>query len=66
MSTELELRAISIRLPIGVIDAFKTFAEQRGVRYQPLMKEVLCIFAEAEMRRLLTAAQVEARKEPKS
>jgi hypothetical protein len=37
----LGLRAISIRLPVTLIDAFKSEALRRGVLYQPLMRQAL-------------------------
>ena len=42
------LKAISIRLPTELIDDFKFIASHHGVSYQPLMREALKRFADAE------------------
>lgn len=42
------LKAISIRLPTKLIDDFKFIASQHGLSYQPLMREALKRFADAE------------------
>lgn len=44
----LSLKAISIRLPTELIDDFKFIASHHGVSYQPLMREALKKFADAE------------------
>lgn len=48
----LGLQAVSIRLQKSLIDDFKFLAEEHGMGYQPLMREALRRFAEAEMKRL--------------
>lgn len=47
------LKPISIRLPKNVIDTFKLLAQLHNTGYQPLMRDALCRFAEAEMKQLL-------------
>lgn len=42
------LKAISIRLPTELIDDFKFIASHHGLSYQPLMREALKKFADAE------------------
>lgn len=37
----LGLQAISIRLPKDMIDRYKALAQERGIGYQPLMRQVL-------------------------
>lgn len=46
------LQAISIRLPRSVIAAYKHLADHYGVGYQPLMRDAICRWAEAEMKHL--------------
>lgn len=67
MFKALGMRAISIRLPNGLIDAFKAVANLHGVGYQPLMRDVLERWLLGELRHLaqqqsaeLTAAKKEA------
>lgn len=50
------LQAISIRLPRSVIAAYKHLAEHYGVGYQPLMRDAICRWAEAEMKHLSAGA----------
>jgi len=50
----LGLQAISIRLPKDLIDQFKAIAKIHGMGYQPLMREVLKRFADAEVRVIMT------------
>lgn len=61
----LGLQAISIRLPKTTIDAYKNLAEIHGVGYQPLMRDAICRWAEAEMKMLLAGA-VESQRVAKS
>ena len=49
----LGLKPISIRLPKTVIETFKLLAQLHNTGYQPLMRDALCRFAEAEMKQLL-------------
>ncbi|WP_369063305.1 hypothetical protein [Burkholderia gladioli] len=45
---------ISIRLDRSLIESFKTLAEFHGVGYQPLMRDALQRFADAEMKAIVT------------
>lgn len=49
------LQAISIRLDKELIDKFKQIAKIHGMGYQPLMREALKRFAEAEIKVILAA-----------
>lgn len=44
----LELKSISIRMPQGLIDDLKDIGKIHGLGYQPLIKQVLKRFVEAE------------------
>lgn len=48
----LGLQMISIRLPKEVIADFKMIAQLHGVGYQPLMRDALIRFADAELKTL--------------
>lgn len=48
----LGLQAVSIRLQKSLIDDFRFLADVHGMGYQPLMREALRRFAEAEIKRL--------------
>ncbi|ROT98691.1 hypothetical protein EB809_13595 [Marinobacter sp. R17] len=47
------LKPISIRLQQSLIDDYKMIAEINGIGYQPLIRQVLKRFADAEKKRLL-------------
>lgn len=50
----LGLKMISIRLPADLIQAYKDISAYRGLySYQPLMRDVLKRFAEAEIKRMM-------------
>jgi len=56
----LNLQPISIRLEKSLIDAFKFIASyNKGIGYQPLMRQVLHRFAASELNRI--AGQMESR-----
>ncbi|MCA6217774.1 hypothetical protein KGA65_14645 [Ideonella sp. B7] len=55
----LGLQAISIRLPKGLIEAYKMLAKMHGIGYQPLMRDALQRFVEGEMKLLLIGAAEE-------
>jgi len=59
----LELQMISIRLQKSLIEDFKNIAALHGLGYQPLMRQVLARFAEAEKKHLLRQAASEHMKE---
>lgn len=46
----LELKSISIRLQKGLLEDLKAIASMHGIGYQPLIKQVLRRFADAEMK----------------
>ncbi len=47
------LQAISIRLPKNLLEDLKLIASLNGLGYQPLMKQILKRFAEAEKKAIL-------------
>lgn len=49
----LGLQMISIRLDKELIESFKTLAAFHGVGYQPLMRDALKRFADAEMKAIV-------------
>jgi predicted DNA binding CopG/RHH family protein len=48
------LQSISIRLEKRLIDSFKVLADFHGVGYQPLMRDALNRFANAEMKAIVS------------
>jgi len=50
------LKAISIRMQNSLIDDLKLIAKINGLGYQPLIKQVLQRFVDAEKKQLLKAA----------
>lgn len=59
----LGLQAISIRLNKELIEKFKLIAKIHGMGYQPLMREALKRFADAEIKVILTQMANESKKE---
>lgn len=59
----LALQAISIRLQKGLLEDLKNIAQIRGLGYQPLMKQVLKRFVDAEKKLLLQELAAEEMKE---
>lgn len=57
----LELQMISIRLDKGLIESFKMLGAFHGIGYQPLMRDALKRFAEAEMKAIV-AGMVDSQK----
>jgi predicted DNA binding CopG/RHH family protein len=53
----LELKAISIRMPMSLISSLKMIAGHHGIGYQPLMRDVLTRFARAEIRDILVSIE---------
>ncbi|MEX2150967.1 MAG: hypothetical protein WD793_12190 [Steroidobacteraceae bacterium] len=49
----LDLQLISIRLQKSLIEDFKHIAALNGIGYQPLMRQILKRFADAEKKRIL-------------
>lgn len=69
LDAALGLKAISIRMPISLIEAYKLIANHHGVGYQPLMRDILSRWAKEGMREVMRnveaqAAQANARLEP--
>src|SRR5580658_1651925 len=48
----LALQMISLRLQKELIGELKLIADYRGIGYQPLIRDVLCRFARAEIRQI--------------
>lgn len=59
----LGLQMISIRLEKGLIDSFKMLASFHGVGYQPLMRDALKRFADAEMKAIVSGLVESQRKQ---
>ena len=59
----LELHAISIRLDKSLIESFKMLATFHGIGYQPLMRDALKRFAEAEMKSIVSGVVESQKKE---
>lgn len=57
----LELQLISLRLQKSLIEDFKQIATLNGIGYQPLMRQVLKRFADAEKKRILRERAAEIR-----
>ena len=56
MDEALGLKMISIRLPADLIQAYKDISAHRGLYgYQPLMRDILKRFAEAETKLIMKA-----------
>jgi len=53
INESLSMKAISIRMEESLINDFKMIAKHHGMSYQPLMRQVLRRFADAETRRIL-------------
>jgi hypothetical protein len=60
----LGLQAISIRLPKSTIEAYKNIAQIHGVGYQPLMRDAIVRWAEAELKQLLAGTVESQRNRP--
>lgn len=56
----LELHMVSIRLQNCLLDDLKAIAKLHGLGYQPLIKQVLQRFVDAEKKRLLRNAAADA------
>lgn len=54
------LQPISIRLQKSMIEDYKMIAQLNSIGYQPLMRQVLARFADAEKKRFLRQAVAEA------
>nr|WP_297397794.1 hypothetical protein [uncultured Marinobacter sp.] len=56
------LQMISIRLQKSLIEDFKNIAEINGIGYQPLIRQVLKRFADAEKKQILRERSAEVRR----
>lgn len=61
IDNSLELQMISIRMQKGLIEDLKDIAQLNGLGYQPLMKQVLKRFVEAEKKQMLRERASELR-----
>lgn len=61
LSEAAGLKPISIRLQQSLIDDYKMISEINGIGYQPLIRQVLKRFADAEKRRILRERASELR-----
>lgn len=61
LNTAAGLQPISIRLQKKLIEDLKMIAEINGIGYQPLIRQVLKRFADAEKRRILRERSAEMR-----
>ena len=61
LDDKIGLQMISIRLQKSLIDDLKDIAELNGIGYQPLMKQVLKRFVDAEKKQLLREMALEQR-----
>ena len=57
MQAALGMKPISIRLPVDLIDALKAIADQHGIGYQPMIRDILQRFALAEMKSIFRELQ---------
>lgn len=63
LDQSLDLRMVSIRLQNCLLDDLKAIAKLHGLGYQPLIKQVLQRFVDAEKKRLLRNAAEAAQDE---
>ncbi|GAD88274.1 hypothetical protein VHA01S_004_00480 [Vibrio halioticoli NBRC 102217] len=61
LDDKLGLQMISIRLQKSLIEDLKDLAELNGIGYQPLMKQILKRFVDAEKKKILREMAVEQR-----
>lgn len=63
----MDLKLISIRLPVSLIEEFKIIADYNQIGYQPLIRKMLQRFATAELKKmaieLYGMAKLESEKE---
>lgn len=53
MDAALELKPISIRMPVTLIKQLKIISTFHGIGYQPLMRDILSRFAQVEILTIL-------------
>lgn len=61
IDSSLDLQLISIRLQKSLIEDYKHIASINGIGYQPLMRQILKRFADAEKKRILRERASEMR-----
>ncbi|MFA0159666.1 hypothetical protein [Vibrio sp. 10N.261.46.A3] len=61
LDDKLGLQMISIRLQKSLIEDLKDIAELNGIGYQPLMKQILKRFVDAEKKKILREMALEQR-----
>ncbi|WP_140060940.1 hypothetical protein, partial [Vibrio parahaemolyticus] len=61
LDDKLGLQMISIRLQKSLIEDLKDIAELNGIGYQPLMKQILKRFVDAEKKKILREMAIEQR-----
>ncbi|WP_217506160.1 hypothetical protein [Vibrio cholerae] len=61
LDEKLGLQMISIRLQKSLIEDLKDIAELNGIGYQPLMKQILKRFVDAEKKKILREMAIEQR-----
>lgn len=66
VSAAVGLKSISIRMQPDLLDELKMIADFHGVGYQPLMKQVLRRFVDAEVKRIVKQAHSELEAEDKT
>ena len=62
IDSSLELKKVSIRLQTSLVDDFKVIAKLEGLGYQPLMRQVLTRFAQAEKKKIFNQMLAEMEK----
>ena len=61
LDNKLNLQMISIRLQQSLLEDLKNIAELNGIGYQPLMKQILKRFVDAEKKQMLREKATEQR-----
>jgi len=56
----LGMKAISIRMPISLIETYKLIAHHHGVGYQPLMRDILSRWAKEGMLEVMDSVEKQA------
>ena len=61
LQKSIELQPISLRINKDLLEDLKSLAKMHNIGYQPLMKQILKIFVDAEKRGLAEAREVQRR-----
>ncbi len=59
IDSALDLQPVSIRLQKDMVEKLKTIAGHNGISYQPLIRQVLTRFVEAELKLMLRSTYIE-------